>query len=80
MEQRINGKALKFRAHAEKRVSTVLRTVRRIGNLSRRTSYEYTPGQVAKIFKAMRDELDAAELKFAPADDNKKQQTLFRLD
>ncbi|MFZ0916989.1 MAG: hypothetical protein WAN04_08865 [Candidatus Udaeobacter sp.] len=77
MDQTTNVRALKFRALAEKRVSTVLKTVQRIGALSRRASYDYTPEQVAKMFKAMRDELDAAELKFSPQE---KQQTFFRLD
>lgn len=79
MYQMMNGKALKFRAHAEQRVSTVLRTIRRIGNLSRRASYDFTPEQVDKIFAAIRAELDAAEVKFASADKTTRQ-LLFRLD
>jgi len=61
-----NGKADRFRVLAEKRVSRVLTTIRRIGNLGRRNAYQFTDEQVAKMFKAMRDELDAAEAKFAP--------------
>jgi GTP cyclohydrolase I len=72
-------KALKFRALAENRVSLAIKTIRRIGNLSTRDRYEYTPEQVAKMFEAMRDELDAAERKFAPMIDN-NQDSLFRLD
>ena len=78
MEQRIgNLKALKFRALAEQRVSNVLLTIRRIGKLSRRSSYEYTPEQIGKMFLAIRHELDAAERQFAPED---KDQALFKLD
>jgi len=69
----MNGKAEKFRTLAEKRVSRVLATVRQISKLSRRGSYEYTPQQVAHIFKAMRDELETAERAFAPP-------AQFRLD
>lgn len=80
MEQSVaSAKALKFRALAEQRVSTVIRTLRAIAKLSRRSSYEYTPDQVAKIFNAMRVEIDAAEQKFVP-EQNNKQAALFRLD
>jgi hypothetical protein len=80
MEQVItNLKALKFRALAEQRVSSVLRMVKRIGKLSRRSSYEYTPDQISKMFKAMRDELAVAERQFAPGD-KQEQGSLFRLD
>jgi hypothetical protein len=80
MEQVItNLKALKFRALAEQRVSSVLRMVRRIGKLSRRSSYEYTPDQISKMFEAMRHELDMAEQQFAPVDKH-TQGSLFRLD
>jgi hypothetical protein len=79
MEQRVGSlKALKFRALAEQRVSNVLRTIRRIGKLSRPSSYEYTPEQISKIFEAMRHELDAAEHQFTAAD--KAQGALFKLD
>ena len=79
MEQRVGSlKALKFRALAEQRVSNVLRTIRRIGKLSRRSSYEYTPEQISKIFEAMRRELDVAEHQFASED--KAQGALFKLD
>lgn len=78
MDQTINTKALKFRALAEKRVSTVIKTARRIGNLSRRQTYDYTPEQIEKMFTAMRVELDEAQAKFSPQD--KRQGVLFRLD
>jgi hypothetical protein len=79
-QEAMNGKALKFRALAEQRVSKVINTIRRIGNLSRRTTYDYNAEQIAKMFSAMRGELDSAEQKFAPPTKNKQQQTLFRLD
>ena len=80
MEQTITSpRSLKFRALAEHRVSSVIRTIRRIGTLSRRASYDYTPEQIAKMFVVMRAELDAAEQKFA-VPDKREQPPLFRLD
>lgn len=79
MDQAINGKAIKFRAFAERRVTTVIKAIRRVGNLSRRATYDHHPDQVAKMFKAIRDELDAAELKFSPPEKD-SQFPLFKLD
>lgn len=70
-----NGKALKFKSLAEKRVTLAMKTIRRIGKLSRRGSYDYEPEQVARIFAAVRSEIDAAEKQFAS-----EQPLLFRLD
>jgi hypothetical protein len=79
MHKMTNGKAIKFRMLAEQRVSKVLSTIHRIGRLSRRSSYEYSPEQIAKMFTAMRSALDDAEARFAlPSDDG--QQFSFRLD
>jgi hypothetical protein len=70
-----NGKALKFRSLAEKRVTLAMKTIRRIGKLSRRGSYEYEPEQIDKMFAALRSEIAAAELQFTS-----DQPLLFRLD
>jgi hypothetical protein len=78
MHDTINLRSIKFRALAEQRVSKVLNIIQRIGNLSRRPTYEYSQEQVAKIFGAMRAALDEAESKFAPTE--KKHQLTFRLD
>lgn len=72
-----NGKALKFRSLAEKRVTLAMKTIRRIGKLSRRGSYDYEPEQVARIFAAVRSEIDAAEKQFTHQD---RSLPLFRLD
>lgn len=74
MDQVVNTKAIKFRTIAERRVSSALKTIRQIGNLSRRSSYDYKPVQVDKIFAVLRQEIDAAEMKFTPQD------LLFKLD
>jgi hypothetical protein len=60
---------------AEKRVTLAMKTIRRIGKLSRRASYNYEQKQVDKIFTALRTEIDAAELQFTS-----DQPLLFRLD
>jgi hypothetical protein len=70
-----NGKALKFRSLAEKRVTLAMKTIRRIGKLSRRGSYDYEPEQVDKVFAALRSEIDAAEKQFTS-----EQPLLFQLD
>lgn len=59
------------------RVSTAIKRIQLIGNLSNRSSYEYTEVQVAKIFAALRSELDAAEARFKPKAADKP---LFSLD
>jgi hypothetical protein len=59
-----NGKAEKFHMLAEKRVTKLLTGMRRVGNLSRRASYDYTPDEVAKMFDAIRKATDEAEARF----------------
>lgn len=65
-QQLPNGKAEKFRSISTIRVTSALKTIRRIGNLSRRSSYDYRSEQIEKIFSAIRKELDAAEARFKP--------------
>jgi hypothetical protein len=59
-------KAVKFSRLASARTSKALKTIRRIGNLSR-TSYEHSPEQAAKIIAALKTEVEALEAKFNPA-------------
>jgi transcription elongation GreA/GreB family factor len=63
--QQSNEKADKFRTLGEKRVTKVLNAIRRIGNLSRRSTYAYTQAEIEQMFTTLRAELDAAEKKFA---------------
>jgi hypothetical protein len=72
-----NGKAIKFRSVAERRVSRALKSIRHIGNLSRRGSYDYTPEEVAQMFDAMRAELDATQARFAS---DKQEQPYFSFE
>jgi len=57
-------KAGKFRQLAERRVTQALRIINRIGNLSNKSSYEFTAEQIGKMFEAMRNELTEAEDRF----------------
>ena len=54
----------KFKNLAEKRVNSAMKQIQLIGNLANPSSYEYEEAQVTKIFKALRKELESAELKF----------------
>jgi hypothetical protein len=75
----MNGKAVKFRSLAERRVSKAIRAIRLIGNLSRRGSFDYTDAEVEKMFQAIHAELDEALHKFSPVKP-KPQATLFTFD
>ena len=54
----------KFIELAEKRVDRAIRDIRLIGNLSNRSNYSFTEQQVAKICKALRDEIKDCEQRF----------------
>jgi hypothetical protein len=54
----------KFVQLAVKRVEKALKDIRLIGNLSNRSNYEYTDEDVAKIFRALQEELTACRKKF----------------
>jgi len=54
----------KFVNLAKKRVSRALKDIQLIGNLSNRSNYDYTENDVAKIIKALTDEVSACRKKF----------------
>ena len=70
MEQAVNVRADRFRQYAPQHVSRAMRAIQRIGNLSRTSRYDYSAEQVEKIFKTLRDQLDAAEKRFLPTQTN----------
>jgi hypothetical protein len=74
-QQPISDKAIKFRVLAEHRVTRLVRLIAQLGNLSRRTTYDYTPAETEQVFKALREALDAAEAKFRG-----KQSAAFRFE
>lgn len=49
---------------ANKRVSKAMKGIQLIGNLSNRSNYDYTPDDVAKIFRALHGELAACKKRF----------------
>jgi hypothetical protein len=54
----------KFVRLANKRVSNALKAIQLISNLANRSNYEYTESDVAKILKALSDELAACKKRF----------------
>lgn len=54
----------KFVALATKRVSKALKDIQLVGNLSNRSNYDYNEDDVAKIMRALSDEVAACRKKF----------------
>lgn len=59
---------------ATKRVSSVLKTLRILGNCSNRSNYEYTNEQLESMFNTIHLALNNTEAKFTPS---KKEQESF---
>ena len=70
----------KFVELASKRVSKALKDIQLIGNLSNRSNYDYTEADVAKIFRALQDELATCKKKFEAAGKKSGEQPRFVLD
>lgn len=64
---RADDKTVKFRRIGTKRTNRALQTISLIGNLSNRSTYAYSEGDVKKMFNRLRDCLDTAEAKFTPS-------------
>jgi hypothetical protein len=60
----VRDKRKKFEDIAVRRVNRVIKEIRLIGNLSNRSSYEYSDEDVRKIVKALQRELDAVKARF----------------
>ncbi len=69
----------KFVSLAKKRVSRALKDIQLIGNLSNRSNYDYTEEDVAKIMKALSDEVSACRKKFEVAT-KKQSKPAFELE
>lgn len=69
----------KFVELAKKRVSRAMKDIQLIGNLSNRSNYDYTEEDVAKIVKALSDELSVCRKKFDVAL-KKQSKTTFELE
>ena len=59
-------KSEKFQRLASARVNKIIKAVDQLGNLSNRSSYDYTQEQADKMFEAIQKKLDDAKAKFAP--------------
>jgi hypothetical protein len=49
---------------ASKRVSKTLKSIQLIGNLSNKSNYDYTEDDVAKIIRALQEEVSACKKRF----------------
>jgi hypothetical protein len=58
-----------FKRLAENRTNEALDAIRKIGNLSNRNNYSFSPDQISRIFTAIRTALDAAEQRFGETDE-----------
>ncbi len=58
-----------FKRLAENRTNEALDAIRKIGNLSNRNNYSFSPDQITRIFTAIRAALDAAEQRFGETDE-----------
>jgi hypothetical protein len=54
----------RFLEVAQRRTKALLRDLRLLGNCGNRSAYEYTDGEVEKIFSAIQRELDLARSRF----------------
>lgn len=63
----------KFKRLAENRTNKIIDIIRLLGNLSSKSTYEYSEKDVSKIFSSIEKELKIAKVKFSDTDDiNKK--------
>lgn len=58
------SKAEKFRRLGERRVTMILDGVRKLGTLSDRNRYEFSPNQIGAIFEELSSALEACEERF----------------
>jgi len=68
------SKAERFLRLATKRVSSILKSFRILGNCSKKNNYEYTSEQIEKMFESLQVALNSTEAKFTPS---KKEQESF---
>ena len=54
----------KFVKLAQARVNKAIKDIQLIGNLSNRSNYDYSDDDVAKIFRALSDEISACRKRF----------------
>ena len=62
----------KFKRLAENRTNKIIDMIRLLGNLSSRSTYEYSERDIVKIFSSIERELKISKLKFSDIDDTNK--------
>ena len=62
----------KFKRLAENRTNKIIDMIRLLGNLSAKSTYEYSEKDILKIFSSIEKELKIAKLKFSDIDDTNK--------
>ena len=73
-------KSVKFRSAAERRVSTLIKSVRKLSDLANRRLYAFTPEEIVQIFNAVNEEISAAQDKFGEPPPQKKPPPSFTFD
>lgn len=69
----MESKREKFKRLAEARTNKIIDMVRLLGNLSSKSTYDYSDEDIAKIFGSIERELKISKMKFSCADsDNAK--------
>ncbi|HQT83460.1 MAG: hypothetical protein B7Z58_01180 [Acidiphilium sp. 37-64-53] len=58
-----------FKRLAENRTNEALDAIRKIGNLSNRNNYSFSPEQITRIFTAIRAAIDTAERRFGESEE-----------
>lgn len=58
------GRNDRFKRLATKRVNNLLNQIRLLGNLSNKSSYDYSDDEISKIFSAIEGQLRIAKAKF----------------
>ena len=62
----------KFKRLAENRTNKIIDMIRLLGNLSTKSTYEYSEKDINKIFSSIERELKIAKVKFSDIDDTNK--------
>lgn len=56
----------RFKRLAQKRTNDVIDKLRILGNLANKSSYDYSEGEINKMFKAIDDQLRTVKARFKP--------------
>ncbi len=73
-----SDKRQKFVTLAEKRVDNAIAAISRVGNLAKRSAYEYEDADVKKIVRALEAEVTSVKAQFAASKERGTDKT-FRL-